>query len=87
MSMLPVDTLVVCTRGSAARLFDELKIRHGLRSDSALAAVLELEPTNISRLRHGRVPLGPSLILNVHETFGLPVAEIRALSGAVRRID
>jgi hypothetical protein len=87
MNAAPIDTLVVHSRGSAARLFDELKLRGGLRTDAALAALLEIVPTNLCRMRQGHIPLGASVILRVHECFGLPVAEIRALSGALRRVD
>jgi len=69
----------------ANHLLDVLLQRHKLKNDAALARVLNLAPTVISKLRHHRLPISSTLILNIHETFDMPVAEVRRLGGAARR--
>jgi hypothetical protein len=86
MKALPADVLAVRAKGSPARLFDELKRRAGLDTDAALARRLGTIRETICALRAGRLKFGSSYILRVHETFDMPVAEIRALCGAARRV-
>lgn len=50
----------------------------GLKNDATLSRELGVAPPVISKMRHGRLPLGPSLILMLHETYGMVVADIRA---------
>jgi predicted transcriptional regulator len=64
---------------SNAKLFDTLRERFKIPSDSALADELELSASDICRYRAGRA-LSSRAILSVHEHLGLPVAEIRALA-------
>ena len=67
-------------------LLDVLLERHGLKNDAALARVLDLAPPVISKVRHGRQPLTPTFILNIHETLHVPVEEIRSLGAAPRSV-
>lgn len=64
----------------SGRLFDTLLNRYKLKNDAALARALDVSPPCISRIRHGKLPLGSSIMLNIHETFGMPVKEIRSLA-------
>lgn len=61
------------------KLLDTLRERFQIRSDAALARELEVVPSVISKLRAGG-PLGPTLVLRIHEYLGVPVAEIRDLA-------
>eukprot|EP01036_Dinobryon_divergens_P006869 gene6869-9129_t len=62
---------------SLATLFDYLLEQHKLKNDAALARELKLPPPDISKARNGKRAIGASLILNLHETFGIPVTMIR----------
>ena len=68
-------------RSSTYRLFDHLRAVHGIVSDADLARKLDVAPPVISKMRKGAIPLGASLMLNIHETFSTPIAEIRDLAG------
>ncbi|MEH6434323.1 hypothetical protein [Massilia sp. DD77] len=65
---------------NVARLFDTLRERFQIKSDAALARELELNPSDISKLRGGDRPLGATVILSIHEHLGVPVKEIRELA-------
>ena len=65
------------TDSGANKLLDSLLVDNALKNDAALARALEVAPPVISKLRHGRLAIGSTLILAIHETFGVPVAEIR----------
>lgn len=60
-------------------LFDTLRARFDIRSDSALADELDIQPSQISKLRGGK-RLTAGVILAIHEYLGVPVAEIRKLA-------
>lgn len=62
-----------------ANLIDELRRRHGIPSDAAFARELDIQPSQISKLRAGG-PLGNSVVLRIHEYLGVPVKEIRSLA-------
>jgi plasmid maintenance system antidote protein VapI len=62
-----------------ATLIDELRRRHDIKSDAALARELDIQPSQISKLRAGG-PLGASVVLRIHEYLGVPVKEIRDLA-------
>lgn len=57
---------------------DSLLEQLGLKNDAALSRELGVAPPVISKMRHGLLSLGPSLILQLHETYGMVVADIRA---------
>lgn len=63
-------------------LIDAVLTRQKLANDAALAIALAVAPPVLSKVRHGKLAVGPSLILRLHETFGMPVKEIRALASA-----
>lgn len=58
-------------------LLDLLKAGADLKNDAALSRALDVAPPVISKLRSGRLPLGASMLLQMHEVFELPVAEIK----------
>lgn len=62
------------------KLFDYLIKTYGLKNDRNLAAALELRHPAISRIRNGHLALGATVILAVHDAFGLEIREIKALA-------
>lgn len=65
----------------ADQLFSLLKTQYGFRYDADLARLLHVSTPTISRLRKGTASMTAGIILRIHELTGIPVAEIRALSG------
>lgn len=70
------------TPGCTNYFLEYLLIELDLKNDAALARALEVAPPVISKMRHGTLQLGPSLILFIHEKYGFTVSLIRELSGA-----
>jgi len=63
------------------RLLDTIIKSQQLKNDAALARWLDITAPQISKLRHGRMPLGATVILSIHEAFDMPIREIKALAG------
>lgn len=61
----------------ANKLFDHLMEAHSIKNDAALSRMLDVKPPVISKLRHGRLAVGPTMILSIHEKFGVAVKTIR----------
>lgn len=61
------------------KLFDVIKDQHAVHTDAALAGRLRLAPPQVSKVRSGYLPCSDMVILRVHEAFGMPVADIRAM--------
>lgn len=64
---------------NSGNLFDALIARPEIKNDAGLSRALGVAPPVISKIRHGALKVGSSLILAIHETFDVPVAEIRRL--------
>lgn len=62
-------------------LLDAVIERLNLRSDAALCRKIETLPPVISKIRHGRLPLGPTILIRLHEASGMPIREMRRLMG------
>ncbi len=57
-------------------------IKHvGLKNDAALSRILEVAPPVISKVRHGHLPVGATLLLRMHEISDLSIRELRSLMG------
>lgn len=56
-----------------------------LKNDAELSRLLQLAPSSISKIRHGRAEVSAEVLLRVHEAFGTPIAELkrRQSSGVV----
>jgi len=67
-------------REQSNALIDYLLERFNLGTDAALARMMELQPPTISKMRHGKMSLTPSFILKVHDTFDIPVKEIKQIA-------
>ncbi len=55
-----------------------------LKNDADLGKKMKVAAPVISKIRHGKLGIGPVFILGVHETFGMSVADIRRLTGIAR---
>lgn len=64
-----------------SRLLDRLIEVMGLKNDASLARVLEVAPPVISKIRHGRLDIGPTLLIGAHEESGLSIKEMKAMIG------
>ncbi len=65
-------------------LLNALKEHLGLKNDSALSRALEVAPPVISNIRYGRLPVGATLLINMHEVSGIHIKQLRALMGDLR---
>jgi plasmid maintenance system antidote protein VapI len=63
------------------KLLQTLIERLNLRNDAALSRALEVAPPVISKIRHGRLPVGASLLIRMHEVSGMSIRELRNLMG------
>src|SRR6476469_7777352 len=63
------------------QLLDALLQNMQLKNDAALSRKLEVAPPVISKIRHGRLPVGASMLLRMHEESGLSIRELRDLMG------
>jgi plasmid maintenance system antidote protein VapI len=61
------------------KLLDFLKLQFDIKNDRQLALALGVQAPAISKIRHGHSSITADFILKVHETFEIPVKEIKAL--------
>ncbi len=61
-------------------VIDHLRIQYGICSDLILSEILDVNKTEISKLRSGIRSSSPMIALAIHEVFGLSFAEMRAMS-------
>lgn len=61
-------------------LIDYLLKRFSIKSDAKLAEIMELRPPVLSKIRHGEMSVTPGFILNIHETFDIPIKEIKQIA-------
>jgi plasmid maintenance system antidote protein VapI len=61
------------------KLLDEVKKRYEVKNDAELSRKLDVPPPTISKIRSGRISVSADMILRIHETFNMPVKEIREL--------
>jgi transcriptional regulator with XRE-family HTH domain len=67
------------------KLFDAMLHSLGARSDAELARLLHISPTAISKIRHGRMAVSSTLLINMHEVSRLEIRDLKALMGERRR--
>jgi transcriptional regulator with XRE-family HTH domain len=66
---------------SASRLLD-LAIRTlGVKTDRALAARCHITPPAISAMRSGRIAIGASMLLRLHDETGISLDKLRDAGG------
>ncbi len=61
------------------KLFDFLILELGFETDLIIAKRLKTVPSSISRIRHGKFKVGPTMILAVYDETDLTIEEIREL--------
>lgn len=61
------------------KLFTEVTENNGLKNDAGLSFFLHVAPPVISKMRNGKLPMGPSMMLRLHEIGGLDIAHIRKM--------
>jgi len=61
------------------KLLDAVKERYTIKNDAELSRKLDVPPPTISKIRSGKVNVSADMILRIHETFDMPVKEIREL--------
>jgi hypothetical protein len=63
------------------RLLDAIIEKLELRNDAALSRVLAVEAPVISKIRHGKLPVGGVLLIRMHEACNLTIRELRDIMG------
>lgn len=71
---------------NSGTLFDVMMQRMALKNDAALARLLEVAPPVISKIRHGVLPFGATLIIAVHEVTDWPIRDIKAMLRPVDKL-
>lgn len=64
---------------SASTLFDQVINTLVLKNDAGLARAMDSHPVVISKMRNNRIPVGPMMILRIHEATGWPTKQIKAV--------
>jgi antitoxin HigA-1 len=65
-------------REDANLLLDKVIETLALRNDADLSRALEVAPPLISKLRHRRLPVGPTMLIRMHEETGLSIRELKS---------
>ena len=60
-------------------LLDAIIEKLNLKNDAALSRLLEVAPPVISKLRHGALPIGPTMLIRMHEVSEMNIRDMRAL--------
>lgn len=71
---------------NSGTLFDVMMQRLALKNDAALARLLEVAPPVISKIRHGVLPFGASMVIKVHETTDWPIRDIKGMLRQVEKM-
>ncbi len=61
------------------RFIDWLRIKLNAKNDAALAAMLDIRAPQMSKIRHKINPIGPIVLIAVHELTGIPTLEIKKM--------
>lgn len=48
------------------------------KNDAQLSRALDGNAPSISKIRHGRLPVGASMVVKIHEMTGMAVADIKS---------
>lgn len=60
-------------------LLDTIMREYKLKTDAELGRFLELKASQISKLRHNRLPVGAETILRVHDVTGWEIKRIKGM--------
>lgn len=72
-------------RYNPAKFLDGLIARLGVRSSSALARMVGLSPSVISKVRHQRLAISGEILLQIHDATDIPIRELRRMMGDTRK--
>ena len=61
-------------------LLDYLRRTYDLKNDFMLAKALGVLPPQISKIRNKKSEITPTMILAIHDAFGMEIKEIKALA-------
>lgn len=50
-----------------------------LKNDAAMARAIGVSAPALSKLRHGRLPVTPALLIKLHDHTGMTIAQLREL--------
>lgn len=67
-----------------ANLLDSLQEKLSLKNDAALSKFLKVAPPVISKIRNKKLPVGPGMLIHMHESTDMSIKELRALMGDMR---
>lgn len=79
-----MDTLTIQPSYCPNKLLNTVLEHLHLRNDAALARLLRVAPPVISKLRSGKIPVGASMLIRMHEETGISIKELRDLMGDTR---
>ena len=82
MSQTPIHSPSQALGNAAGncQLLDAVMTKLGLKNDAALARTLEVAPPVISKIRHGRLPVGATLLIRMHEVTDIAIRELKAIA-------
>ncbi|WP_240950803.1 hypothetical protein [Collimonas pratensis] len=63
---------------NANKMLDAVIAKLELKNDAALSRCLEVAPPVISKIRHDRLRVGASILISLHETSDLSIAELKS---------
>lgn len=61
----------------ANQLLDHVMERGNLKNDAALSRALEVQPPVISKIRHGQLKVGATLLIRMHEAVDISIKEAK----------
>lgn len=61
------------------KLLDHIQATYEIKNDRHLAEALDISTPVISRIRNKKAGVSSDMIIRIHETFGMSIAEIKAL--------
>lgn len=58
-------------------LLDLMLERMNLKNDAQVSRALNSSPPIVSKIRHGVAPVGPALLIRMHEASGVSIADLK----------
>lgn len=75
--MNAADEVMTADAQRVNAMLDKIMLTQGLKNDAALGRALDTPPPVISKVRHGRLRLGDTMIIRIHELTEWPVRQIK----------
>lgn len=63
----------------SGNLFNAMQSLCDIKNDAALAIALQVRSPVISKIRHGKLRVGPTMIIKAHKVTGWPIEAIESL--------